>query len=136
MSYNANFHLTCKPHDFFHCPLPDEELTEIDEVIRAYNPCGEWKNQSVKEDGFCEYFSWSCCREDCKELSAHFPGVLFTLTVEDGDFGYEDFWRGYFLCGAEQIVEAEIRYPECDTAKLVNAAIMENDRKLNTVRAV
>ena len=70
------------------------------------------------------FYEGKCWLEDeVKTVSKLFPDVIFEM-YGDGDDS-EDFWKGYYLNGAETICRGTIVYEECDLSRAVDRIMHE-----------
>lgn len=95
--------------------LTADQMDALCDAIRALQVFDDPDGFDL-EFGIYSFDKWYSWERDMCDLSAGFPGVLFTLHGE-GESS-DDLWDAYFFEGRTQFCPAKITYDDFDPAKL------------------
>lgn len=124
MGYETAFSLTVTKIPGTNAPLSDQYLEQIADALDDLGVMEyiEKGKSSVVANGYCKWYDYG---EDMTELSKKFPQAMFELYGDGEDS--DDFWRNYYIAGAEQGGYAQIVYPALDLDALLLEAGIEKE---------
>lgn len=86
------------------------EAADREETFGTYGLLlSDWLDEYINGGESMKWYDW---QSDCKELSAKYPNLLFTLNGEGEESG--DIWRAYFRSGQVFVQQAQLVFPKVD----------------------
>lgn len=105
MGYYTRFTLSTRPN---------EAWDEVEKYVGENYTENDYLPAIISDDG--ETYKWYGHMDDVKELSTHFPDVVFVLYGEGEESG--DLWYKYFKNGKVQECPGSVTFPPYDESRL------------------